>query len=51
MPTIKNTDNASTVEDVEQLTCLEGIQQWYSHFRKFLKIKTHTYQMTQQPHS
>ena len=37
MPTIKNTDNASTGEDVEQLTCLEGMQEWYSHFRKFFK--------------
>lgn len=51
MPTIKNTDNASTGEDVEQLTCLEGMQEWYSHFRKFFKNKTYIYQMIQQSHS
>ena len=51
MPTIKNTDNASTGEDVEQLTCLEGIQEWYSNFRNFIKNKTYIYLMIQQSHS
>lgn len=54
MPTIKNTDNASTGEDVEQRICLEGMQnvqlKWYS-LKSLKKNKTYIYTMTQQSHS
>ena len=41
MPTIKNTDNASTGEDVEQLICLEGMQNGTVTLEKVFKNKTY----------
>lgn len=46
MPTIKNTDNASTGEDVEQQICLRGDAKCtvkMVQFKKFLKNKMYIY--------